>query len=94
MQETRNDDVLEIDLLELFGLLLHKLWLLILCMVLAGGIGFLISSFLLTPQYESTTGVYILSSSADSNTLSYSDTHHCIFARWLSCWCLSSYRGS
>ena len=25
MQETRNDDVLEIDLLELFGLLLHKL---------------------------------------------------------------------
>ena len=74
MQETRNDDVLEIDLLELFGLLLHKLWLLILCMVLAGGIGFLISSFLLTPQYESTTGVYILSSSADSNTLSYSDT--------------------
>lgn len=74
MQEVREDDVLEIDLLEVFGLLLHKLWLLALCTVLAGVLGFVWSAFVITPQYESTTGVYILSSSPDNNTLSYSDT--------------------
>ena len=74
MREKREEDVLEIDLLELAGLLLHKLWLLALCMVLAGGLGFLLSAFVFTPQYESETGVYILSSSAESSTLSYSDT--------------------
>ena len=74
MQERREDDVLEIDLLELFGLLLHKLWLLALCTVLAGALGYVLSAFAVTPQYESTTGVYILSSSADNSTLSYSDT--------------------
>lgn len=74
MQEVRDDDVLEIDLLEIFGLFLHKWWILALCTVVTGVLGFVWSAFVITPQYESTTGVYILSSSPDNNTLSYSDT--------------------
>lgn len=73
MEKQREDEVLEIDLLEVFSLLLHKLWLLALCTVVAGALGFAVSTFAITPQYESTTGVYILSSS-DNSTLSYSDT--------------------
>lgn len=68
-----NDDVIEIDLQELFGLLLHWLWLIILCGIAAGAVGFVLSRFVIVPQYESTTSVYILSKN-DNNSLTYSDT--------------------
>ena len=70
MQNT--DDVIEIDLAELFGLLLHWLWLIVLCGIVAGAAGFCFSKFVITPQYESTTKVYILNKQ-DNNTLTYSD---------------------
>lgn len=70
MQNT--DDVIEIDLRELFGLLLHWLWLIIICGILAGTAGFSFSKFVITPQYESTTKVYILNKQ-DNNTITYSD---------------------
>lgn len=66
------DDTIEIDLQELFGLLLHWLWLIILCGILTGSAGFGISKFVITPQYESTTKVYILNKQ-DSSTITYSD---------------------
>lgn len=66
------DDVIEIDLKEVFGLLLNKLWLIIACGVVAGVAGFVISFFFITPQYESTTQVYILNKQ-DSSTITYSD---------------------
>ncbi len=66
------DDVIEIDLQELFGLLLHWLWLIVACGVIAGMAGFCVSSFFITPQYESTTKVYILSKQ-DSGNITYSD---------------------
>lgn len=72
MQNVQNEDVVEIDLQELFGLLLHWLWLIILCGIATGILGFAISYFVITPQYESTTKVYILNKQ-DSNTLTYSD---------------------
>lgn len=72
MQEN-NENVIEIDLEELFGLILHKLWLLLLCGVLTGVVAFAVSAFLISPKYESTTGIYVMSRQ-DSNKLSYSDT--------------------
>ena len=72
VSKTTNDDVIEIDLQEIFGLLLHRAWLLILC-GLVGAIGaFCISFFLIIPQYESSTSVYILNKN-DGNTVTYSD---------------------
>ncbi len=70
MQNT--DDMIEIDLQELFGLLLHWLWLIILCGILAGTAGYCLSKFVIVPQYESTTKVYILNKQ-DNSTITYSD---------------------
>ncbi len=67
-----NDDMIEIDLQELFGLVLHRFWLIFVCGLVTGIVGLLVSKFVLIPQYESTTKVYILNRQ-DNNTLTYSD---------------------
>ncbi len=72
MQEKRND-VLEIDLEELFGLILHRLWLILLCGIVFGAAAFVLSAFVITPQYEATTGIYIMNKQENAS-LSYSDT--------------------
>ncbi len=68
------DDEAEIDLGEIFGYLLHWIWLLLICGIVAGGIGFAIAKFAITPKYESTTKVYILSKTGSNESLTYSDT--------------------
>lgn len=72
MQNTNTEDVIEIDLQEIIMLLVHKLWLIILCGILAGAVGFAISNFAITPMYESTTKVYILNKQ-ENNSITYSD---------------------
>lgn len=73
MDNSRNDaDVIEIDLMEIVGLLWHRAWIIILCMILGAAIGFGISNYVLTEQFESTTKVYILNKN-DSSTITYSD---------------------
>ena len=49
MQTSYQEDEIEIDLQDLFGLLLHKVWIIILAAVVAGAIGFAVSFFLITP---------------------------------------------
>ncbi|MCM1541792.1 MAG: Wzz/FepE/Etk N-terminal domain-containing protein [Blautia sp.] len=71
MQE-QNSNVIEIDLEELLGLVLHRLWLILLCGVATGLAAFAVSAFLITPKYESTTGIYVMSRQ-DSSNFSYSD---------------------
>ena len=70
--ETKNSDVIEIDLLELFGILISKLWLIILIGITSAIIGFAVSFFLIEPTYESTTKIYILNKN-DNQTVTYSD---------------------
>ena len=67
------DEETEIDLQEIFGLLLQRLWLLLICGLAGGAIAFCISFFLIVPEYESTTSVYILNKNNNSNTVTYSD---------------------
>ena len=52
-QNKENTDEIEIDLGEIFGLLLHRLWLILLCGIACGIIGFIVSSFVITPKYDS-----------------------------------------
>lgn len=66
----RNDEEFEIDLRELFGALLSKAWIIIVCAFVMGIAGFAVSSFMMTPQYESTTKVYILNKASDKVTVS------------------------
>lgn len=72
MQDMKNDNEIEINLEELVGLILHRLWLILLCGVLTGVVGFGVSAFLIAPKYESTTGIYVMSKQ-DNGKLSYSD---------------------
>lgn len=69
-----NDDVIEIDLKDLFGYLLHWVWIIAACGIIAALVGFLISRFAITPLYKSTTTIYILNKQDNSNNnLTYSD---------------------
>ena len=73
MQTSYQEDEIEIDLQDLFGLLLHKAWIIILAAIVAGAIGFVVSFFLITPQYESTTSIYISTSKGSENSMTLGD---------------------
>lgn len=73
MNEKRDTDVLEIDLEELFGIIMHRLWLILLGAIAAGTAAFAVSCFVVVPQYESTTGIYIMNKQENAS-LSYTDT--------------------
>ena len=72
METNKSTDEIEINLGEIFALLLHKIWIIILAAVVCGAVGFLYSYFLITPQYQSTTKVYILNKQ-NSTSVTYSD---------------------
>lgn len=72
MENHRENDVIEIDLLEIVGILFARFWIILGVGVLAAVIGFIISRFVLTPTYESTTKIYILNKS-ENTTVTYSD---------------------
>lgn len=65
------NDEIEIDLRELFGVFLHHIGMIFAVTVLGGLIMGLVSVYLLTPQYTSTSKIYILTST--SSMLSLSD---------------------
>ena len=69
--EKHNDEI-EIDLLEIIHILFRKFWLILGAGLFAAVICLVISKFILTPTYESTTKIYILNKS-DSTTVTYSD---------------------
>jgi capsular polysaccharide biosynthesis protein len=71
MMEPRNNEELEIDLKELFYVLLDKIWIIILVGILmATGAG-LVSKLLLKPIYTSSTSIYVINrQSEDKTTLS------------------------
>lgn len=72
MDNKNNNDVIEIDLLEIMGLLFSR-WLLILLVgITTALIGFAISFFVIAPTYESTTKIYILNKN-ESQNVTYSD---------------------
>ena len=68
MQE--QDD--EIDLLELFNVLLQKIGIIILSGVIFGSLAILGTKLLITPQYQSVTKLYVLNKQ-DSSMLSFTD---------------------
>ena len=64
MYEEIKDDEIEIDLSEIFHILLKKIWAIIFCFVIgAGATGFYTKVFI-TPQYQASSMLYILGSSS------------------------------
>ncbi len=72
MQKADDNNAIEIDLVEVLTLLWHRAWLIILCGLAAGAVGYGVSRFLLAEKYQSTTRIYVLNRQND-NTLTYSD---------------------
>ena len=65
-------DVLEIDILELFGVVMSKIWIVICSAILFAAATYLFCIFLVTPKYESTTKIYVINRQ-NSESLTYSD---------------------
>lgn len=72
MEEKRETDVVEIDLLELMAVLLGRFRLILGIGMLTALAAFLISRYLITPTYESTTKIYILNKN-ENTAVTYSD---------------------
>ncbi len=72
MGNQMDNDEIEIDLLEVFHILVGKLWLILSAGLFTALICLALSSFVLTPYYESTTRIYILNKTENA-AVSYSD---------------------
>lgn len=72
MENQRDYDEIEIDLLELFQVLLGRIWLIISVGLFCALACLILSKFIMTPTYESTTKIYILNKT-DSASVTYSD---------------------
>ena len=70
--EPRETNDIEIDLLEVFRILISHIWIIILVGIFTALTGFVLSKFVLTPYYDSTTKIYILNKS-ENTTVTYSD---------------------
>jgi len=68
----QSQQVMEIDLRELFYVLLGKLHVILLAAILGAVTGLFISVVIMTPKYESATSIYVLSKQ-DGNAITYSD---------------------
>ena len=64
-----NQDEIEIDLKELFGVLWRKAWLIILVGILFAGAAFAGTKMLITPMYTSTSRLYVLTKSTSVTSL-------------------------
>lgn len=71
-QVMNNNEEIEIDLGEVFHLLISKLGIIILSGIILGLVSIVGTMLLITPQYESTTKMFVLSKQ-DSNTLTNQD---------------------
>lgn len=62
----RTEQETTIDLLEIFYLLLGHLWQIVLAVVIGGVAAFAVTYFFVTPQYQASAKMYIVSASNDS----------------------------
>ena len=72
MENQKRNDEIEIDLLEVFHILISRILLILSAGVFLALVCFAISKFIITPTYKSTTKIYILNKS-ESQSVTYSD---------------------
>ena len=72
MENQRANDEIEIDLLEILEVLLSGIWLILSAGLFAALVFLIISKFVMTPYYDSTTKIYILNKT-DNASVTYSD---------------------
>ncbi|MGM9616112.1 YveK family protein [Butyricicoccus sp.] len=67
-----NKNMIEIDLVDLFYYLRKRIWIVLTAALACGLAAFLVSTFVMTPQYTASTRIYILNKSEDAG-VNYSD---------------------
>lgn len=72
MLNKKNNDVIVIDLGEIFYLLLHRVWVIIIVMIICAIGTSLASIYLITPMYTSSSKVYLINRQ-DENKTTYND---------------------
>ena len=70
--KNNNADYYVIDIMHIIRTVWYKLWILILCGVLAGGIGFSMAKFVIAPEYSSSIMLYVNNSSISLNDVGFS----------------------
>lgn len=65
-------DVIEIDIIELLGAVLSKIWIVIISAIVMAAAVYLVCAFLVIPKYKSTTKIYVINRQ-NSESLTYSD---------------------
>lgn len=70
----KSNSYYEINLLQIFHALWHRLWAIILAAILAGGTAFAITAFAVTPRYEAEVLMYVNNSSFSLGSTSFSIT--------------------
>ncbi|MBQ0001820.1 MAG: protein-tyrosine kinase [Clostridiales bacterium] len=71
-EKKQANDEIEIDLMEIISLLLHRAWIIILAGLTVGLATIAVTMFLITPKFKSTTSMYVLNRQ-NGETLSSSD---------------------
>lgn len=72
MEQKQQREEIELDLREVFGALLRKIWVILFVGIIAALGALLASQFLITKMYESTTKVYVLNKQ-DNTMVTYTD---------------------
>ena len=67
--QQREDDVVTIDLLELVRLIWHNIWIVLIGIVVGAVLAFLATKIFITPKYQATSTIYILSKSTSITSL-------------------------
>lgn len=68
----QESDMIKIDLMEIIAMLWHYAWMIVISAVVAGVLGFIVSTFFITKTYESNTKIVILNKQ-NENAITYSD---------------------
>ena len=68
--EMQKDDEMEIDLGEIFHLLMNKLWIIVLCFIIgASDLRLVVRRLLITPKYSASSMIYILTKTTSVTSL-------------------------
>ena len=69
-QKRFSDEEMTIDLLELFQVLWHKAWLILLCIFVGAAAAFIYTKAFVTPLYKSQSMIYVFAQNSDQTTVS------------------------
>lgn len=73
MEQRGTRDEVEIDIKEIVFIVLSKIWFIVLAGITAGLLFLIVSRFIITPEYSSTTKIYVLSKQNENNSLTVTD---------------------